>query len=222
MTSRPALVVVDVQNYYLDPAADYVRFHESIHPGALGYIARRAAEQLLPHSAQLIQFFRREGWPVVFLRLCGTAPDRSDLLPAFRRSWQKGHKAGFPGVYPLAHEPAAEVHPALAPQSGETVLDKTTFSGFTRTHLEDILRKQGAESLVFCGLATSQCVETSARDAADRGFGVVLVEDALADYEEETHHASLFASQGVCGGIVVQTRTLLTRLPEVLAAVRRA
>ncbi len=220
LPTPPVLIVVDVQNYYLDPAADYVRFHESRHPGALDYIAKRAAAELLPNTARLLGLFRGRGWPVVFLRLCGTATDRSDLLPAFRRSWQRGVAAGFPSVYPLAHEPAAGVHPAIAPVPGETVLDKTTFSGFTSSPLEAALRDQGAEVLVFCGLATSQCVETTARDAADRGYATVLVEDALADYEEQTHDASLFASQGVCGGIVVETATVLAQTEAVLRAAR--
>jgi nicotinamidase-related amidase len=64
-------------------------------------------------------------------------------------------------------------------------------------------------TLVFTGLATSQCVETTARDASDRGFRVVHVEDAQADYDEISHTSSLYSSQGVCGGIIVTTEEFM-------------
>ena len=62
------------------------------------------------------------------------------------------------------------------------------------------------------GLATSQCVETTARDASDRGYGIVHLEDCQADYHEISHRASLIASRSVCGGHVLGAEDFLDLL----------
>jgi nicotinamidase-related amidase len=74
--------------------------------------------------------------------------------------------------------------------------------------LERELRARGVGAVVMTGLATSQCVDTTARDASERGFIVVHVEDGQADYSVDDHDASLFASRGVCGGHVVESEFL--------------
>ncbi len=207
--TRPVLVVVDLQRYYLEPGGDFRRFTEIYHPDAFAYIAGRCQDLVLPNVARLLDHFRRASWPVLFLRLCGRCPDRSDLHRFFRRSHLRAARAGYPGFYPLSHEPLAEVHPAIAPAPAEFVFDKVTFSGFTSSPLQQALEDLEAEVLVFCGLATSQCVDTTARDASERGFEVVHVEDAQADYDEVMHRASLVASRAVCGGCIVSTRQVL-------------
>ena len=138
-------------------------------------------------------------------------PDRSDLHHFFRESHLKGKRAGFDGVYPLADEPCAAIVDEIRPLPGETVIDKTTFSPFTFTGIDGILRTMGVTTLLFAGLSTSQCVETTARDASDRGYHVIHVEDAQADYDEASHIHSLCSSQGVCGGYVVKTEDVIRR-----------
>lgn len=119
--------------------------------------------------------------------------------------------AGFDGVYPLADEPNAAVIDPIRPLADETVIDKTTFSPFTSTGIDGILRETGISTLLFAGLATSQCVETTARDASDRGYRVIHIEDAQADYDEASHIHSLCSSQGVCGGHIVSTEDIVHR-----------
>ncbi len=205
MPNQPALIVVDLQRYYLDPKANFRLFPQSKNPSAFDYIDKRCKNSVIPNVKRLLVFFRKHNWPVIYLRLCGQNPDRSDLHDCFRSANEAGVQSGYPGLYPLADEPLAAVHPEIAPIAGEIVLDKVTFSAFTSSDIEDVLLKLGAEELVFCGLATSQCVDTTARDAADRGYPVIHVEDAQADYSEMSHHASLYASQGICGGLVYST-----------------
>lgn len=204
-----ALVVVDMQRYYLEGPSDYARYFGTIQHGCLDYIIERCDRTVVPVIGRLLERFRERGLPVIFLRLCGTDPERRDLHHYFRETYLRGRAAGFDGVYPLAGDPWAAVIPALAPRPGETVIDKTTFSPFTATAIDDTLRHLDVSTLVFTGLATSQCVETTARDAADRGYDIIHVEDGQADYDEMTHHASLYSSRGVCGGMVVRGDDLL-------------
>ncbi len=207
-----ALVVTDMQNYYLRPESDFFRYCESGHPGGMEYISRRARETVVPAIQALLKGFRAAGLPVIYLRLCGTDPDRSDLHRLFRESHQHGRAAGFADVYPLDGDPMANVIDEIAPQGDELMVVKTTFSAFTRGNLEATLREKQITTLYMTGLATSQCVETTARDASDRGFEVVHIEDAQADYTETSHHASLYSSAAVCGGDIRSTEQVLAEL----------
>ena len=66
-------------------------------------------------------------------------------------------------------------------------------------NLSEFLIENNIEFLIFTGLATSQCVETTARDASDFGYSIIHIEDAQADYREVEHKCSLFSSASVCG-----------------------
>ena len=94
-----------------------------------------------------------------------------------------------------------EVVAALAPATGELVIDKNTSSAFNSTGLEWLLRNMDVDTLVLAGMATDMCVETTARDAADRGFNVIVVEDATATFFEAHHRAALSGFARVFGQV---------------------
>lgn len=206
---KAALVVVDVQRYYIDPGSSFYKYSEHCWPGAMGYIGDRVGESLIPAVSGLRKAFSGLGWPTVYLRLCAAREDRSDLHRFFRAFWKSANISGFPDTYPMAGDPFADVAPEIAPLPGDMVIDKSTYSGFTSTELEKRLRAIGVNTLIMSGLATSQCVDTTARDASERGFMVVHAEDALADYSEARHAASLYASNGVCGGHILASELLI-------------
>jgi nicotinamidase-related amidase len=81
----------------------------------------------------------------------------------------------------------------IKPLPSELVINKTTYSAFTSTGIDQTLRNMGITDLVFCGVGTNVCVESTARDASDRGYRCVMVEDACATYIEELHDATLLA-----------------------------
>ncbi len=201
-SAAPALIVVDMQNYYLRRDSSYYRYFSTLQPGCLDYIITRCDTVVIPNIRRLVEAFRIKSKHVIFLRLCGVDPGREDLHHFFRETYQKGKRAGFDSVYPLESDPCADIIGELRPLPSETVINKTTFSPFTGTVIDDILRKKGIGTLVFTGLSTSQCVETTARDASDRGYHIILIEDAQADYDEMSHTSSLYSSQGVCGGYI--------------------
>ena len=113
---------------------------------------------------------------------------RRSRAPARRR-------CGISGTF--EHELIA----ALAPEAGELVIDKNTSSAFNSTGIEWLLRNMEVETLVVAGMATDMCVETTARDAADRGFNVIVVEDATATFFEHHHRAALSAFARVFGQV---------------------
>ena len=106
----------------------------------------------------------------------------------------------------------ADVIEEIAPAAEDHIFNKTTFSPFSSTGIMEHLRTSGITRLVFTGLATSQCVETTARDASDMGIEIIHIEDAQADYDESTHMASLYSSRGVCGGNIYSTDEFIISL----------
>jgi len=215
---KAALLVVDVQRYYLDPASSFHKYSELCWPGCMTYIGERVRGSVIPAIARLKAAFGETGWPVVYLRLCAGNPDRSDLHRFFRTFWTAAEAAGYGDVYPMSADPWADVAPEIAPGPNDIVIDKSTYSGFSSPSLEQSLRSLGIGAVVMTGLATSQCVDTTARDASERGFMVVHVEDAQADYSEDEHEASLFASRGICGGHVVDSEFLAAAPARLLSA----
>ncbi|PKM75365.1 MAG: hypothetical protein CVU92_01740 [Firmicutes bacterium HGW-Firmicutes-17] len=208
-----ALVIVDMQRYYIEPESTLYSYSEHCWPGSMSYIGERVRQTVFPAINRLRDSFSAIGWPTVYLRLCALQPDRSDLHRLFRVFWSSALEAGYADVYPMRDDPWAQITPELAPRPGDIVIDKSTYSGFSTPSLEQTLRGLGVDAVVMTGLATSQCVDTTARDASERGFIVVHVEDAQADYGADEHEAALFASRGICGGHVVDS-DFLAAAPE--------
>lgn len=210
--STSALVVIDMQKYYLDPNSDYNRYGLEVHGSDSSFLFRQAKMTVIPNIRDLIAAFRAATRPVVFLRLLSRQKDRADLHKNFRLAYRSGLTSGFPAVYPTADDPSAEVIDELAPRDFEPIFDKGTYSGFTKPEFEEWCRNNGITTLVMTGLTTSQCVETTARDASERGFDVVQVEDGQLDFNEEIHKKSLEVSSGVCGGQIVAAKEILDLL----------
>jgi nicotinamidase-related amidase len=204
-----ALVIVDMQKYYLESNSVYSEYFNSLYPGSLTYIRDRAYNIVIPNIIKIRKSFDNLKLPVIYLRLCGSNPDRSDLHRFFKKSYEAGLAAGYTGVYPLMSEVPAEVVDELKPDAGDIIINKTTFSPFSSSDINAVLKSINITALVFTGLATSQCVETTARDASERGYEVYQIHDAQTDYDDVTHEASLFSSRGVCGGAIYDTDTFL-------------
>lgn len=217
-----ALLIVDVQRYYLEQASSFCACSEQRWPRSTAYIRDRVTNLVLPSILKLRQAFDSEDWPVVYLRLCGLKEDRSDLHRFFRKFWAEAETAGFIDSYPLASDPWASIPESIQPRPGDTVIEKTGFSGFSNPGLENLLHKFNVQTLVMTGLATSQCVDTTARDGSDRGFTIIHVHDAQSDYSEEVHQASLYASCGVCGANICDTQVITTNLAEYVRVTRKA
>ena len=196
---KAALLIVDVQRYYLDPASSFCTYSEMRWPGSTEYLRSRVEKLVIPSILKLRQAFDAETWPVIYLRLCGVLEDRSDLHRFFRKSWADAEIEGFKDSYPLASDPWADIEEKIRPRHSDFVFDKTGFSGFNNPLLEELLRASKVEVLVMTGLATSQCVDTTARDGSDKGLTIIQIHDAQADYSEDAHQAAIYAACGVCG-----------------------
>jgi biuret amidohydrolase len=178
-----ALVVVDMQ--YASGSRDHGlgRSLKARGQEALGaYRFDRIERTVVPTIQRLLAFFRARGLKLVYLTVGSELPDYSDLLPHMRAFAESaGNTRGN-------HE--HEILDALAPRAGEAVLNKTTMSAFHSSGFERLVRAWGVEQLVFTGISTNSCVEGTARDAVDRGFRGLLVEDGCGAASQSLHDAT--------------------------------
>ncbi|HPS57951.1 MAG TPA: isochorismatase family cysteine hydrolase [Spirochaetota bacterium] len=214
--NRTGLMIVDMQNYYLQPESPFSRYFDFLYPGSLDYIRNRANDIVIPNIIRLKKEFAKRDLPVIYLRLCGEHPDRLDLHRFFQKSYEEGLHRGYSDVYPLKTDKMSDVIEKLKPSKDDIVFTKTTFSPFSTTVIEEYLLEAGVGRLVMTGLATSQCVETTGRDASERGFEIIQLHDAQADYDEITHNASLLSSRGVCGGALYDTALFIEMIDDLI------
>ena len=208
-----ALVIVDMQEYFLNPASPFSRASESVVPGVLGHFHERGRGVVEPSLRRLLDFFRAHGLRVIYTTVASELPDGGDLMPIFQQRNAASRAAVGDVVIPARGDGWARIVAALEPRAGELVVNKTTYGTFNSTGLDHALRSMGIVSLVVGGVVTNVCVETTARDAADRGYEVVLLDDGSAAFSPEIHEATLLSFQGPFGRV----RTT----DEVLALLKR-
>lgn len=195
-----ALVIIDMQRDFCDPAG---------YMGSRGDDVR-AAQALIPRIVALRAAARSAGMRVVYTRE-GHHPDLGDL-PASKRAKTRGAgaeigSAGALGRLLVRGEVGWDLVPELAPATGEAVIDKPGTGAFYATDLEHRLRVQGVTQVVLVGVTTGVCVSTTAREASDRGFHVLVLSDCCAEPDPRTHEIALELLQVESGYIAAVTET---------------
>lgn len=198
---RTALIIVDMQ--YATGSRHHGLGRQLLESGKLEearWRFDRIENLAVPNIRRLLSFFRERGLPVIYLVIGAEREDFADMprhMRALARS--TNNRVGT-----REHEILDEIKPA----PGELVLRKTTISAFTSTGLDTVLRALGITDLVFTGISTNMCVDTTARDAADRGYRCLLVEDACAAAKEEYHRFALLNFQRLFGRVATTDEVL--------------
>jgi nicotinamidase-related amidase len=196
-----ALATIDLQ--YHDAARDrgFNLALERIWKGSACYFNDRVEHFVIPTTLSLLNYFRANKLPVLHIVIGSDYTDYRDLSSRLR-DWIRFYETGggVPNIL-WAESSDFEILKELAPEPNETILRKRTFSAFNSTSIEQILRERGIQSVIIVGVVTSGCVEATARDAADLGFGCVIVDEGAADYDQSIHDASLTAFRMVNGRV---------------------
>jgi biuret amidohydrolase len=206
---RAALIIIDMQRDFLEPGGfgETLGNNVSLLQAAVAPLrkvldAARAAGMLIIHT--------REG-------------HRPDLSDAPRHKVERGEPSlrigalGPMGRILIRGEPGHDIIPELYPAAGEPVIDKPGKGAFYQTDLELMLKNREIDTLFVCGVTTEVCVNTTVREANDRGFRCIVLSDCCASYFPEFHTAGLAmikAQAGIFGWVAAS--------PEILAAMDSA
>lgn len=188
---RPALIVIDLVEAYLQPGSP---LYAGIEPA-------------LDSAVRLVAAARAAGIPILFTNV-EYQKGGADGGVFFRKiPALKVFEAGSPlGKFPEA----------LSPQEGDVVITKRYASAFFATHLAATLTAMGVDSVLLCGTSTSGCVRATALDACQHGFIPYVVRDACGDRHAAPHEANLFDMQAKFAEVVTEAQAidLLSRAPS--------
>lgn len=206
--AHAALVVIDMQRDFIEPGG----FGDT-----LGNDVTRLAA-IVPTVAELIALFRKHGLSIIHTREAHR-PDLSDCPSAKRLRGAPGLRIGDEGAMGrilIAGEPGNAILPELAPLPSEIAIDKPGKGMFWATGLHERLQTMGITQLIFAGVTTEVCVQTSMREANDRGYDCLLIEDATESYFPEFKTATI--KMIVAQGGIVGWATPLAELEAALEA----
>ncbi len=181
--SKTALLIIDMQRDFLEPGG----FGET-----LGNDVAQLQRAVAP-CREVLDAARGNGVLVIHTRE-GHLPDLSDAPPAKIARGKPSLRIGDPGPMGrilIRGEAGHDIVPELYPDAGEIVIDKPGKGAFYATELGDVLSKHGVDTLLVCGVTTEVCVNTTVREANDRGYRCVVLADCCASYFPEFHEAGL-------------------------------
>jgi nicotinamidase-related amidase len=204
--STTALVIIDMQRDFLEPGG----FGET-----LGNDVSQLARAVKP-IASLLEAARGMGMLVVHTRE-GHLPDLSDAPPAKIARGAPSLRIGDEGPMGrilIRGEAGHDIIAELYPLDSEIVIDKPGKGAFYATEFGDVLEKFGIETLLVCGVTTEVCVNTTVREANDRGYRCVVISDGCASYFPEFHEMGLkmIKAQGGIFGWVADSVAVLEAL----------
>ncbi|KAF2733791.1 isochorismatase family protein [Polyplosphaeria fusca] len=188
-----ALLIIDMQRDFLTTGG---------YLSAQGYPLTRF-QALIPPLVSLLSTFRRASFPVFHTREGHAAHGATISSRERHRSRINGGEIGSQG--PLGKllvrgERGHDIVPELQPLPREPVVDKPGRSAFANTELDAMLRARGIRNLVVCGVTAEACVSSTVREASDRGYDVLVVEDGVESVSDELRVWSLEALK-VEGGL---------------------
>ncbi|MRD48651.1 isochorismatase family protein [Caenimonas koreensis DSM 17982] len=204
--AKTALVIIDMQRDFIEPGG----FGET-----LGNDVSLLAA-IVPACQRTLAAWRQAGGLVVHTREAHDA-DLSDCPPA---KLNRGNPtlrigdAGPMGRILVKGEPGNQIIEALAPVAGEVVIDKPGKGAFYATGLHEMLRQRGITHLLFMGVTTEVCVQTSMREANDRGYDSLLLEDCTESYfpQFKASAVEMMRAQGAIVGWTATSEQLLAAL----------
>lgn len=181
--ARSALVIVDMQYATGHRSGALARKMEVEGNNVTDWRFDRIENLVIPNNQRLIKAMRDAGGKVVYVTIGAALADCSDA-PVHMRAF-------FQSVGNYEGQREHQIIEELAPEPGDPIVRKTSIGAFASTGLDHLLRTLDREHLFMTGVSTNMCVETTAREAADRGYAVTLVEDACATTHKELHEGTM-------------------------------
>lgn len=185
---KTALLIIDMQ--YLDAHRDYGMGAEAKREGIeykYDYYFKQLHSVVIPNTQRLLAACRKSGIQVIYPRIASLVQDCRDVSIEHKRI----------NLLASAKSRESDILDEIKPIKNEIVISKGASGVFNATAIDQILRNMGIDTLLMTGVITNYCVETAVRDAGDRGYNVVLVDDACAAMSEEHQKLALEILAGV-------------------------
>jgi len=214
---KVALLIIDMQRYFVRPDYPFAQVFERLVPGSTAGYFERVNATVVPNVKRLQEFFRSGQLPIIYTGTGTCTGDGRDLAQWLKDFDGLGLAVLGERIWPPVTDPSWQIDDAVAPVAGELVISKTSSGPLNSTRLDQTLHNLGIESLVVTGLTTDVCVTQTARESADRGFRVVVAEDACTTFSEEMHHAALKCFE-IAFGRVKKTDQVLELLTSAAVA----
>lgn len=200
---RCALIIIDMQRDFVLPGGFGETLGNDVAP----------CHAIVPTVARLLAEFRAAGLPIVHTRECHK-PDLSDCPPAKRERGSPKLRIGDKGPMGrilIAGEEGADIVPELYPIDGEIVIDKPGKGAFYNTGLDEMLKNRGISQLLFTGVTTEVCVQSTMREANDRGYEGLLLTDCSESYFPHFKQAAIemIVAQGAIVGWATDSDVLM-------------
>jgi nicotinamidase-related amidase len=203
-----ALLVIDMQEYFLNPQSPFSRLIGRRAEGLGEYFQDRAYSLVVPNIRRLLDAFRATKQRIIFTTHASETEDGKDWSLPFKRMNAEASEQIGETALPAKTDPWARIVADLEPAADEVVINKTTYGAFSSTGLDATLRSMGIETIILVGVVTNRCVETTMRGAADRGYRVILVDDATATFSPEIQEATTLSLSGAYGFVRQTDETL--------------
>lgn len=216
---KTVLIVVDMQKYQVEKDFTAYKAMNNITPGILDYFVEEVEKKVTPNLRKLIDFCHEIGILIIYTKYSSYMPDGSDLPKSgkFLNEFTKNllGEAAFPHI---SHH-SSEIIDELKPQDRDFVLQKNTSGTFISTRLDSFLSNMGIETVLVSGVVTNFCVHSTALEAADYGFQVVILEDCCAAWTQEIHEAAL-KSFGLLNGFVLPYEKVIKKISKTMKKVK--
>lgn len=177
---KTTLIIIDMQRDFCAAGGFGESLGNDITPTA----------SIIPTVKKILDKAREENMFIIHTRE-GHRPDLSDMPPAKKRRSKAIGEDGPMGRILVRGEYGHDIVDELQPVKGEIVIDKPGKGAFYQTDLHLILQNKGIESLIFCGVTTHVCVHTTIREANDRGYECLMIEDGTATFDPRDQEASI-------------------------------
>jgi len=191
--ARSALVIIDMQYATGSRLGALGRRLKAQGSATADYRFERIERFVVPNARRLLDAWRAAGRRVLFVTIGATLPDCSDA-PAHMRKI-------FLELENYAGSREHEIIDELKPMRGEAVVNKTSNGAFATSGIDSVLRAWNCDQLYLLGVSTNMCVDTTAREAADRGYAVTLIEDACGTTQPMLHEAAMINFQRLFGRV---------------------